>query len=149
MVALKDFREDYKWIAHRALPPISPSEAREAVGILLELGMLNRDKEGNLKQVEKHVQTEGRNTQVQEAFHFHEAVLNQARHALGLIPHDERHFHSLTLPLPKSLFADIVNDFIEFKDRILKRVEKNKCSADEVYLINFQVYPATQKGGIL
>lgn len=146
MVALKDFREDYKWIAKRCVPSISPMQAREAVETLLELGLLKRDDCGGLVQVENFIATQDRNTQEIEAYHFHEAVIDKARHALGLLSQNERSYYALTLPMSKTQFEEIITDFYEFRDKVVHKIEQGARSFDEVYQINFQLFPVTKKG---
>lgn len=146
MVLLKDFREDPKWIAKRCLPPIRPAEAREALQTLLELSLLERGPDGKLRQAGGLVQTENRTTQVAAAFHFHQAILQQARQVLGRLNPDERHYHAMTFALPKVLFSEIINEFYRLREQILEKSKKNSDAADEVYQINFQFYPVTQKG---
>lgn len=147
LVSLKDFKEDYKWIAKRCQPRISPAEAKEAIEALLKLGLLARDSSGRLKQTKNFIQTEDRDTQVAEAYHFHEAVLNMARHSLAELKQEERNYYALTLPLPKKMFGEIIDEFYEFRDRILNRAQENKEKPEEVYQINFQLFPVTKKEG--
>lgn len=146
MVALQDFREDYKWIAKRCIPHISPMQAREALETLLELGLLKRDDIGGLVQVENFIATQDRNTQEVEAYHFHEAVIDKARHALGLLKQNERSYYALTLPMSKSQFEEIIADFYEFRDKVVRKIEQGDRNFDDVYQINFQLFPVTKKG---
>ncbi len=145
MVALGDFKEDYKWIAKRCFPQISPAQAREAVTTLLELGLLKRDDAGKLVQTESFVHTQDKNTQIAETYHFHESVLDKARHALGSLPQNERNYYALTLPLPQSMFNEIIDEFYAFRDKIVNKLNAHQGTLDEVYQINFQLFPATRK----
>lgn len=145
MVTLKDFKEDYKWIAKRCFPPIGPQEVKEAVDVLLELGLLRRDGDGKLIQAQDFIKTEDKNTQLIEAYHFHEVMIDKARHALGHLPQNERNYYALTLPLPKALFDEIVNAFYKFRDDVVARVNQRGTSPDEVYQINFQFFPLTKR----
>lgn len=145
MVVLKDFKEDYKWIAERLNPPISPQEAKEAVQALLELGLLKRDQAGKLMQAQDCILTEDKNTKLVQAYHFHEAMIDKARHALGHIPQKERNYYCLTLPLPLEMFDEIVKAFYEFRDKIVNLASQGGKNFDEVYQINFQFFPLTQK----
>lgn len=147
MVALKDFRENYKWIAKRCLPPISPSEAREAIKTLLELDLIKRDDKGRLVQTEGFIKTEDKNTEIVETYHFHEAMLDKARHALGILKQNERNYYALTLPLTSKMYEEIIDDFYRFRDQIVEKVNSEDENPDEVYQINFQLFPATKKGG--
>ncbi len=147
MVALKDFKEDYKWIAKRCFPSIKPSEAKEAIETLLELGLLKRDGKGKLVQVEDFVRTQDKNTEVVEAYHFHEAVLDRARYALGMLDQKERSYYALTLPLTEELYDEIISEFYAFRDQVIEKIEKNKKGLDDVYQMNFQLFPVTKKKG--
>lgn len=146
MVTLDDFREDYDWIGKRCAPPVSAGEAREAVATLIELGLLKRDDAGKLISSQDFVQTADRNTQVVEAYHFHDAVLNKARYMLGYLDQEKRSYQAMTLSLPKSLVPEILDKYYELRDLIVKRANEIKVS-DEVYQIGFQIFPVTQKEG--
>lgn len=145
MVVLKDFKEDYKWIAKRCFPSISPNQAREAVETLLELGLLSRDPNDKLIQNESFVMTQDEGLQAIETYHYHESMLDKARHALGEIPQEERNFYALTLPLPQSMFEEIKKEFFEFRDRIVQRVNNEAQEFEDVYQINFQLFPVSQR----
>lgn len=148
MVALRDFREDAKWIARRLSLPLRPAEVREAIEVLLTLGLLRRTKGRKLEQAAGMVQTEGRDTQSAEAYHFHESVLNLSRRALAVLPQEERHFHAMTLPLPKKMFPEIINEFYLFRDRVMARANQLGVAPDEVFQTSFQFFPLTKKGGV-
>lgn len=148
MVALGDFREDAKWIARRLSLPLRPAEVREAIEALVALGLLKRGKNGKLEQAETMVKTEGRDTQAAEAYHFHESVLNLSRRALATLPQEERHFHAMTLPLPKKMFPEIINEFYQFRDRVLAKANNAGAAPDEVFQTSFQFFPLTKKGGV-
>lgn len=145
MVALEDFREDYKWIAHRCFPSISPQAAKAAIETLLELGLLKRAADGKLMQVENFIHTQDKNTEAIEAYHFHDAVIEKARQALTLLPQEERNYYALTMPMPKSLYDEIISDFYEFRDKIVSKVNSHTEKFDDVYQINFQLFPVTRK----
>jgi len=145
MVVLKDFKEDYKWIAKRCFPKISPTEAKKAVKTLLELGLLKRNECGNLEQTESFVQTQDKQNQLAETYQYHEAVLDKARHALGTLPQEERNYYALTLPLPEDMYDDIISEYYAFRDKIVKMVNDRGGKFDEVYQVNFQLFPVTKK----
>lgn len=145
MVALSDFKDDPKWIARRCIPPISPGQAREAINTLLDLGLLKRNQDGRLVQTESFVHTNDKNTQAIETYHYHQAMLDKACVALGELPQEQRNYYALTLPLTKELFHEIIDDFYEFRDRMVKKANECRRTPDEVYQINFQLFPVTRK----
>ena len=147
MVALPDFQEDYKWIAKRCFPPVRTSEAKEAIDSLLKLELLKRDENGKLYQTQKVIHTGDKNTKIAETYHYHEAVLNLARHALGSLKQEDRHYNSLTLPLSQKKFLKIIDKFYSLQNEILQELEAPEADANEIYQINFQLYPVTKKDG--
>lgn len=146
LVTLKDFSEDYEWMAKRCFPAITAAEAKEAVATLLNLGLLARDASGKLVQTETFVRTEDYDTKIVEAYQTHDAVLSLAREALLNVPQSDRQYYTMTLSLPADKAKEIVDRFYEFRDEvvsILNRVEPGEC--DEVYQMNFQFFPRTKK----
>jgi len=146
LVTLKDFKEDYEWMAKRCLPPISISEAKEAVATLLNLGLLERDANGKLVQPELFVRTEDYDTQIVEAYQTHDAMLSLAREALLSVPQAERQYYTMTLSLPEDKAQEVVEKFYKFRDEIvaiLNQTENGKN--DEVFQMNFQFFPRTKK----
>jgi len=145
MVMLHDFKEDDAWMASRCAPPISSQLAREGIDTLLELGLLKRDENGRLIQSKGFVHTPDGKTTAIEAYHFHDAVLSKARHALGYLKQDQRQFYALTLPLPKELAGEIIDDFYRLRDKIVEKASQAGLKYDEVYQMNFQFFPTTLK----
>lgn len=144
MVALPDFNEDPKWIAERCYPPIRVSQAKEALETLIELGFVKRGPDGRLFQTERLIQTEAKNTQIAETFHYHESVINKARKALSAFDQHERHCLAVTMPLNEQLYQRIVEESCGFRDRIIKLVQE-ESGGGEIYQMNFQLFPMTKK----
>lgn len=144
MVTLDDFREDCDWIGKRCAPPVSAGEAKEAIDTLLELGLLRRDGSGKLVTAQGFVSTGDRNTQALEAYHFHDAVLQKARYQLGYLEQEQRSYQAMTLSLPKNLVDEIITKYYALRDDIVWRANEIGVS-DEVYQVNFQLFPVTQK----
>lgn len=145
MVALPDFKEDYDWIGKRCFPSISPTEVKQSVESLLKLKLLARSPDGRLIQGEDINNHRDFDTQVAEAYHYHESALDKTRRALTDLPQEERHFHVLTIPLPKSMVTEIVSDYQKIREKIISRVNDNVNQTEEVYQINFQIFPVTKK----
>ena len=112
---------------------------------LLELGLLKRNAEGNLVQTENFIHTQDKNTASAETFHFHETVIDKARHALIHLGQKERNYYALTLPLPEKMFQEIIDEFYKFRDKIMEKTNSYKGPLDEVYQINFQLFPVTKQ----
>lgn len=146
MILLDDFKENYDWMAERCTPPITATEAKEAVETLIDIELLTRDESGRLKHTESFIKTQDYHTQVMQAYHFHDAVLKKARLSLGYLEQHNRNFQSLTLTLPKGMQDEVITKYNQFRDWIVDRAnEIGTC--DEVFHVNFQLFPATLKKG--
>jgi len=145
MVALPDFHEDYEWIGKRCFPNISPTQVKQAVESLIKLGLLTRDDSGKLVQGEDINNHRDFDTQVVEAYHFHESALDKARRALTDLPQEERHFHVLTIPMPKAMVNEILSDYQKIREKVLKWVNADLSKTEEIYQMNFQIFPVTKK----
>jgi len=145
MVGLKDFCADPDWIAARCQPSLKVSQVKEALETLVELGLLRQNAQGKLQQTQKLIQTDGQNTQINETYHYHEALIDRARMALGEVDQEQRNYFALTLPVTPQLFSKIVQEAYEFRDRIIKMVQEEHQGYEEIYQMNFQLFPMTKK----
>lgn len=143
MVLLEDFKEDAKWIAARCLPRIKPQEARTAISDLLEMGFLTRSEDGKLKQADLILDT-GQQTQVTEAFGYHEAVLNKARKYLSLLDQGSRDFSALTIPIDTKLQLEIKDRITKFQNELLDLINQPNQNYENVFQLNMQFFPVTQ-----
>ncbi len=142
LVARADFEEDAGWIAGALLPPISPVQAKRALGVLLELGLLARDAAGRLMQPEELVETpEG--PLGHHVVEFHRAMMAHAAQALDLVPREEREISSLTLCLSEAQFDQLKAEVAAFRGLLLQRYQALP-DAERVVQLNFQLFPLSQ-----
>jgi uncharacterized protein (TIGR02147 family) len=144
MVLLDDFQEDAKWIAARCVPRISPTEAREAIETLLTLKLLTREADERLRQSEDVVGTQAE-TEVVEAFNFHDAVLTKARNALSRTRQEDRHYEALTIPMNPELAKTINQKIAKVLEEVLDEVNTGGQKYEEVYQLSVQFFPATTR----
>ncbi len=142
MILLKDFNEDPKWIAAHCVPRITPTDARDAIDTLLEIGLIKRDETGKLVQSEAVIDT-GMETKGIEAFNYHESILNKARTCLSIIPAEERSFTALTIPMPLSLRDEIIKKISNFQEEILDLVNQKDLNHNSVFQLSMQFFPVT------
>lgn len=98
LAARRDFREDPAWIARTLWPSITFEQAERAVETLLELGLLVRDAQGDLRQGDALLST-GAEVASLNVARFHQAMLERASAAIETVPAEERDISSLTLCL--------------------------------------------------
>lgn len=142
LVVRADFEEDSGWIAGALLPPISPVQAKRALAVLLELGLLARDAAGRLVQPEELVETpEG--PLGHHVVEFHRAMMAHAAQALDLVPRGEREISSLTLCLSEAQFEQLKAELAAFRGLLLQRYQAQP-DAERVVQLNFQLFPLSQ-----
>jgi uncharacterized protein (TIGR02147 family) len=124
------------------MPPISPTQARRAVKVLCELGMLERDAEGNLTQTDPLVETP-----VKPLGHhvvkFHRTMMKHASDALDHVPREQREIASLTLCISEQHMSELKAELVELRQSLLQRYQSNG-DAERVVQVNFQMFPLSR-----
>ncbi|HET6334650.1 MAG TPA: TIGR02147 family protein [Polyangiales bacterium] len=141
LVVRRDFREDSSWLAQQLRPAITPREAERALQVLLELGLLTRNAEGQLEQVDALVQT----PETPLSHHiqrYHRAMMERAADAMHEVPHQQRQIESITLCLSESRMRDLKARVESFCDEVLQEYQADADSRRVVQL-NIQMFPLT------
>lgn len=142
LAARRDFQEDPAWIARTLVPAISVAQAKRAIAVLLDLGLLVRDESGRLVQPQELVETpEG--PLGHHVAEFHRAMMAHAAKALDLVPREEREISSLTLCLSAKQFEQLKAELTAFRSMLLQRYQVEP-DAERVVQLNFQLFPLSQ-----
>lgn len=142
IIDLFPVKDDYKWIAKNMQPRISRVLVRQAVDLMLKLGLIERQKNGVLK-VKDKVITTGPEAQSLAVGRFHLEMMKSAALALKEIPADKRHITGLTLGISQKVYAKITEEILAFQDKIME-IAKNDTDSDGVYQLNFHFFPLTK-----
>jgi uncharacterized protein (TIGR02147 family) len=137
----RKFDGDYKKLAKAVVPAIKPAEARKAVAVLEQLGLIARDRNGRYELTDKHITT-GLDTDSVVINNFVVNTLEIAKDALYTFPKDKRRLSALTLSVSEEGFRDIRKRIDEFRAELVERVQKDR-GIDRVYQVNFQLFPLT------
>jgi len=145
MVRLDQFFEDPKWISKKLHFKVAPKDIKYATKVLLEVGLLKRDKNGAL-----NISQEGRiktsDDIASEAIkRYHEQMLENAKHVLRNTDVNKREYSSATLALKTSNLSQAKEFVREFKNKFSKTFEEEK--GDSVYQIQIQLFPLTKNEG--
>lgn len=139
----RDFREDPRWVASRLMPAITPREAEQAIEVLVELGLLVRDRRGRLGQTQHLVQTP--DTPLgQHISRYHRVMLERAAEAIDGVPKEQRHIESLTLCLSEARIRDLKARIDSLCGEILQEYQADDDSRRVVQL-NMQLFPVTEQ----
>jgi uncharacterized protein (TIGR02147 family) len=139
LCASDNFREDPEWLAAALLPAIKPSEAKFALEQLQELGLLERDPGGRLRQHSSVVST-GPETRSMNIRNYHAEMMQRATQAIDLVPAAERDISSLTMCLGADGVARLKARVQAFRRELIELFEHER-ERDQVVQLNFQLFP--------
>lgn len=140
LVGMQDFQRSAEWIANRLGRNVTIREVRQALGDLLNLGLL-QDREGQFVQSQGALSTEDEVRDI-GIRRYHQQMLALAVDSLD-VPLEQRELNGLTIPLAAHRISEV-------KDRIRKfRKDLNQYLSQfndtgEVYQLNIQLFPLTQ-----
>jgi len=142
LVAMTDFRADFVALARAVSPAITPKQARRAVEVLVELGLLAKTKGGGYSPVDKSVTTgdEVVSLAVQK---FQRENLALASESIDRHGRDTRDISTLTVSITAKGFERIREEMRAFRKRLVAIAESDE-PADRVYQINFQLFPLSR-----
>jgi len=141
MVRLDEFFEDPNWISKRMNFKVTPTEVSKAIDMLLQAGLLRRDKNNNLKIAEGRFHT--KNDFASEAIkRYHEASLDNARLAIRNLPVEQREITASVLTMSCENIPKAKELIREFKDRFCRLLEEDKGSG--TFQIQIQFFPLTK-----
>ena len=139
LCASPHFREDPEWLASVLRPAIKPNEAKQAIELLLELGLLKRDTNGGLLQTNAVVST-GPQTRSMNIRNYHAEMMRRATDAMELVPAAERDITSLTLCLGSDGFAHVKQRIQEFRRELIEFADR-ETERGQALQLNFQLFP--------
>jgi uncharacterized protein (TIGR02147 family) len=133
------YKDDWKLIASCVEPPITPEQAREAVGWLLEHELLKRKKTGDYEQVHKAISTRSE-VKSMAVRNFNRKMLQIAERSLDAIPVKKRYATGVTIGLSRESYDIVVSEVEAFRDRIVRIVNSLEQN-DRVYQVGIQLFP--------
>ncbi len=136
------FREDPTWLASVLRPAIKPGEAKQALALLVKLGLLERDPSGRLRQTTTLVAT-GPETAGMHIRNYHTEMMQRAIASMELVPQAERDISSLTVCLAPDGLARFKQRIQEFQRELLELAEREPARSQAVQ-INFQLFPLSE-----
>lgn len=145
LATLEQFNEAPEKIAHRFIRSVSAVEARKALKLLQQVGLLVRGAKGNLRATASSLRT-GPEVPL-GVRNFHRAMLDQAKAALDGIPKTKRHVSSLTQALSREQYEDVCERIDVFREELLEVMEQKRPGTSddaEIYFVGFEVIPLTK-----
>ena len=137
------FKGDFQELSKLLRPAIRPQDARKAVQLLLEAGLVEVDGDGIYQLTEKLISS-GESISAMLADNFHLAMGEMALRAIQEMERKERSFSSLTLSLSDAGMQSVDAALGRFR-RTVMEIAKRDGKVDGVYQMNFQIFPLSRK----
>lgn len=144
LIALKDFKEDFAWIAKRLGSKISEAQAKESVELMLRLGLVQRDEHGKLEQNEPLL-TSTDEVPSQVIRGLHRTYLRKAMNSIFGVSMERRELSGLVLAVPNHRTRELKEEIKEFRKKLNRKYGLDK-DGDEVYYVGLYLFPVTSKG---
>lgn len=133
-------------LARACRPKISAAEVTESLNFLVKANLLSKDADGNYVQTDKYV-TAGPMEAAPVAIRgLHRQMGEIALDAIEGVPQTERHFSGVTLGITSDAYDEIVAVINDCRRKIIEIATRDD-STDEVYRLNIQFFPMTNKKG--
>ncbi len=138
MILLADFQEDPEWIARHIVPNITPREAREAIDLLLELGLIDRDAKGKLVQRTRHISS-GDAVMSLAMSNYQREMIERAAATIEDLPYAQREVGSVTFAVSREKLDAARTMIREFRSTLSGFLAEENA-ADAVYQFNMQLF---------
>ena len=141
LLLVKRFQRSAPWIASALSPTISEKDAEKSLLFLEDSGFIQQKKNGNYAQDTPVVST-GPEISSLAVNTYHREMMDRAKDSLNHFSSKERNISSLTMALSKNRYESIVEEIYAFQEKIIA-IAECESEADEVYQLNFQMFPLT------
>jgi uncharacterized protein (TIGR02147 family) len=137
-----DFKGDYKALAEKMSPHITPFEAKKGIELLEKLGLIKKTAGGRYALTNKIVST-GDHCRSIAVKMFQEETMRLAMESLSRHPPEKRNISTVTITIAES-DLDEINEIIRGFRSSLLSYARNKENPDSVYQLNVQLFPLTE-----
>ena len=142
LLAFHPFRGDYQELARTLNPPIAPGQARQAMKVLLDLGLVRVDGDGTHRPTVAILTTSPGFTALNVA-NFQRTFIDLAREGLERHPREERDYSTLTLPLAQANLGRASQAVAKLRTYLIGL--SGRGDPERVYQFNFQLFPLSVK----
>jgi uncharacterized protein (TIGR02147 family) len=144
LLAIFDFKDDYKDLARRVLPPVSISQAKASIKLLKGLGLIAPDSRGYLKPADKVLST-GEKLKDRLLQQYQMQAFELGKNAIADDALDPKHTMTYTMYVSDEGYNRIINRMEQFRSEIRSIIHKDENNATRVFQINLQIIPKSSK----
>jgi uncharacterized protein (TIGR02147 family) len=146
LISMRPFKvHDAGAIAKMLSPPISLRQARDAVNLLLKLGLVNKGDDGTLQCCDTHVTT-GPTWRSFAAKTFQAETIRLAAESLDAHPKELRDISTVTVGIKRERMEEMRQKIADFRKSIMHLAEED-LEPDDIFQLNIQLFPLTDIGG--
>jgi uncharacterized protein (TIGR02147 family) len=138
---IRPFKDDYQWLANAVHPPISVPDAKKAVRLLENIGLVKRGEDGFFRLTDQFLTT-GDNWQSIAVKTFQKEACALAAQAIDQVPRDERDISTVTVSLDEAGFSRL-RDSLSALRREIVEVAASCQKTTRAYQVNLQLFPVS------
>lgn len=131
-------------LAKACRPKITAAEVSESLNFLVKANLLLKDANGNYVQTDKFVTTGPMEAAPVAIRGLHRQMGEIALDTIEGVPQNERHFSGVTLGITRKAYDKIVAELDACRRKIIE-IATAEDETDEVYRLNLQFFPMTNK----
>jgi uncharacterized protein (TIGR02147 family) len=142
LACILEWNDDFSLLARTVTPPIKKSEAKSAIGFLLEKGFLKKSIDGKYQQTHPALTT-GSEVSSLGIRAFNEIMAKKGVEAIRQFPPSKRDIRTVVAGVSNKSYGLIKEEIREFISRVVRVVDDDKAS-DRVYSLNIQFFPLSK-----
>lgn len=123
-------------------PPISEAKAKDAIDLLIRLGLVKKNENGYYEQTEQFVTT-GESWNSIAIENFQRESLRLAADSISNVPKSHRETSTVTVSVSRKCFVEMKERLREIRKELLEMARMDS-NPDGVFQINFQIFPLTR-----
>ncbi|MDD5672608.1 MAG: TIGR02147 family protein [Chitinivibrionales bacterium] len=139
LIDMHGFTGDFKALAAKITPPVTPAQARKSIELLEALHFIVKNKNGNYELTAPAI-TSGEDTQSFAIANFQKETMRLAQEALDRFDRGHRYVGTQTVGISSEAFGAIQQVLIDANNKIAE-IANAVPVADRVYQINVQAFP--------
>lgn len=145
LITSRFYEGDPRWIVKRIFPRVTLAEINRSIELLKDLKLIYPDEtNGTWKATDNVVQTPGEVSNAAAAL-YHKNVLELAGNSIDAFGPNTRDLRAVTLRMSEKGYRELKNKMNEYWKEVLA-LASNEEDSENVYQVNFQLFPLTKKG---
>jgi len=145
LVAIYKIKDNYKFLADKIVPHISPQQAKQALKVLDRLGIIQCNRNGYYEQTNKAL-TAGGSVNAVTIKQFQMDTFDLAKQALDETNAEERDISTLTMSISNKKFEYFKSRIKELREEIIASVTSDD-EQEKVYQFNTALFPLSKTKG--